>query len=185
MKIGIHSVTFSLYDSSFLDVKCKVSKKMCIVCQIQQVVAGTERNTAVCQIVLEKFENFASTCESPNLFICICCWNYWTQILELVYLVKKREKKNEVSKQFLLPVDGALFLMILKLCLFLCNTMNDLFFTVLIYIFYIPPSQCKIISTVYRVMFPTSLRHCWVKWIPRRRRRLNWRRWFKRWIVCM
>ncbi|XP_074502514.1 interactor of HORMAD1 protein 1 [Sebastes fasciatus] len=31
---------------------------------IQQLVAGTERNTAVCQTVLEKFDNFASTLQN-------------------------------------------------------------------------------------------------------------------------
>ncbi|XP_030274998.1 interactor of HORMAD1 protein 1 [Sparus aurata] len=31
---------------------------------IQQLVAGTERNTAVCQIVLDKFDNFASTLQN-------------------------------------------------------------------------------------------------------------------------
>ncbi|XP_073323778.1 interactor of HORMAD1 protein 1 [Pagrus major] len=49
-------------DSDILAKECQHFRET--LNSIQQLVAGTERNTAVCQIVLEKFDNFASTLQN-------------------------------------------------------------------------------------------------------------------------
>lgn len=59
--------------------------------QIQQLVAGTERNAAVCQRVSEKIDNFTSTCKFPCWFVCFYkTWLSWC-----------------IEKEILTPADGA------------------------------------------------------------------------------
>ncbi|XP_049896071.1 interactor of HORMAD1 protein 1 [Epinephelus moara] len=51
-------------DSDILAKECSHFRET--LNNIQQLVAGTERNMSVCQTVLQKFDNFASTCKFTN-----------------------------------------------------------------------------------------------------------------------